>query len=173
VVAVVELFLGPRPVRARTVRDRDSYVLLLKRLIWYLCRRIERELDRDAGPAKTLVQVGQQLATCRQEIELHRAAVRRSIESAVRGLAGLNCGSLEANRAVAKSVQQLLAENGLRVACSECGQAAILRCQRAGSAKTGAFQFDHVVDGHRTFHGGSTSFPLVRVIPAPPRRGRR
>jgi len=169
-VAVVELFLGPKPARARTTRDQDSYVVLLKRLIWLLCRRVERELDRDAGPVEALTQVAGQITTCRREIELHQAAVRRSIENTVRGLAGLNCGTFEANRAAAKSVQQLLAESGLRVACPECGQPAILRCQRAGNSKTGVFQFDHVVAGRRTFHGGSTSFPLVTVTPAPPRR---
>jgi predicted RNA-binding Zn-ribbon protein involved in translation (DUF1610 family) len=170
VVALVELFLGPKPARARTARDQDSYVVLLKRLIWLLCRRVERELDRDVGPVQALTRAAGQIAACRQEIELHQAAVRRSIENTVRGLAGLNCGSFEANRAVAKSVQQLLAESGLRVACPDCGQPAILRCQRAGNAKTGVFQFDHVVAGRRTFHGGSTSFPLVTVTPSPPRR---
>jgi predicted RNA-binding Zn-ribbon protein involved in translation (DUF1610 family) len=170
VVAVVELFLGPKPARARTTRDQDSYVVLLKRLIWLLCRRVERELDRDVGPMEALTQVAGQIATCRQEIELHQVAVRRSIENTVRGLAGLNCGSFEANRAAAKSVQQLLAENGLRVACPDCGEPAILRCQRAGNSKTGVFQFDHMVAGRRTFHGGATSFPLVTVTPAPPRR---
>jgi predicted RNA-binding Zn-ribbon protein involved in translation (DUF1610 family) len=170
VVAIVELFLGPKPARAQTARDQDSYVVLLKRLIWLLCRRVERELDRDAGPVKTLAQVSGQITACRQAIELHQAAIRRSIENAVRGLAGLNCGSFEANRAFARSVQQLLAENGLRVACPECGEPAILRCQRGGNAKTGVFQFDHVVAGRRTFHGGSTSFPLATVTPAPPRR---
>lgn len=170
VVAVVELFLGPKPARARTARDQDSYVVLLKRLIWLLCRRVERELDRDAGPVETLTRVTGQIATCRQEIELHQAAIRRSVENTVRGLAGLNCGTFDANRAAAKSVQQLLAENGLRVTCPECGEPAILRCQRAGNSKAGVFQFDHVVAGRRTFHGGSTSFPLVTVTPTPPRR---
>ena len=42
IVAVVELFLGPNPARARTARARQSYVLFLKRLIWFLCRRIEK-----------------------------------------------------------------------------------------------------------------------------------
>lgn len=172
VVAVVEVFLGPKPSRARTAHDRASYVLLLKRLIWILCRRIECELDRGASPEQSLARAAQQLKVCRAGIELHQRAIRRGVESMVRSLAGVNCGSFDANRALAKSVQQLLAENGLRVACPECGQPAILRCQRAGNSKTGAFQFDHVLSGRRTFHGGSSSFPLVAVVPNPPRRSR-
>jgi predicted RNA-binding Zn-ribbon protein involved in translation (DUF1610 family) len=147
-------------------------VLLLKRLIWYLCRRIECELDRAAPPDAAVAQVAARMAACRQEIVLHQVAIRRAVEGAVRGLAGMNCGSFAANRAMAKSVQVLLAENGLRLVCPECGQPAILRCQRAGTSKTGAFQYDHTVDGRRTFHGGSTSFPLATVVPAPPRRNR-
>lgn len=172
VVAVVEVFLGPKPARARTTRDRASYVLLLKRLIWILCRRIECELDRGAAPQQALERASRQLAGCRAGIELHQRAIQRGIEGTVRSLAGVNCGSFEANRALAKSVQELLAENGLRVACPECGEPAILRCQRAGNSKTGAFQFDHVLSGRRTFHGGSSSFPLVAVVPAPKRRSR-
>jgi predicted RNA-binding Zn-ribbon protein involved in translation (DUF1610 family) len=172
VVAVVELFLGPRPVRARTSRDQESYVLLLKRLIWYLCRRVECELDRGAAPQQALAQAAAQMNACRQEIVLHQVAIRHTIQSTVRSLAGRNCGSFEANRSLAKSVQQLLAENGLRAECPECGQPAILRCQRAGNSKSGAFQYDHTVAGRRTFHGGSASFPLVTVVPAPPRRPR-
>ncbi len=172
VVAVVELFLGPRPVRARTSRDQESYVLLLKRLIWYLCRRVECELDRGADAGQTLARAAAQMMACRQEIAKHQVAIRRSIEGTLRGLAGADCGSFEANRTLAKSVQEMLAENGLRVACPECGQPAILRCQRAGNSKSGAFQYDHAVAGRRTFHGGSTSFPIVTVVPAPPRRKR-
>jgi hypothetical protein len=172
VVAVVEVFLGPKPARAQTAHDRASYVLLLKRLIWILCRRIECELDRSAAPEQALARAAHQLKTCRAGIEVHQQAVRRSIESTVRSLAGVNCRSFEANRALAKSVQDLLAENGLRVACCECGQPSILRCQRAGNSKTGVFQFDHVLSGRRTFHGGSSSFPLVAVVPSPPRRSR-
>ena len=172
VVAVVELFLGPRPARARTTRDQESYVLLLKRLIWHLCRRVECELDRGAAPEKTLAQAAAQMASCRQEIMLHQVAIRRAVEGTLRGLAGLNSGSFEANRVLARSVQELLAENGLRLVCPECGQPAILRRQRAGNSKAGAFQYDHAVAGRRTFHGGSTSFPLVVVVPAPPRRPR-
>jgi len=172
-VAVVEVFLGPKPARARTARDRESYVLLFKRLIWLFCRRIECELDRGAAPERALAQIAHQVTACRKGIDRYQAAIGRAVEDTVRGFAGLNCGSLEANRILAKSVQELLAENGLRVVCPECGQPAILRCQQAGNSKTGVFQFDHVVSGRRTFHGGASSFPLVGVAAAPPRRRRR
>jgi hypothetical protein len=87
-------------------------------------------------------------------------------------LAGRSFGSLVANQAVAREIQELLNRLGLRVACPRqgCGLPASIRCAAAGNSRHGVFQFDHSVGGRRTTHLGSSLFPLLQLVPAPPDR---
>ncbi len=106
----------------------------------------------------------------RRDIEGYRDAIRRSIEITVRHFAGSNFGSIEENQEFARMVMALLEEHHLRAKCTVCGAPAIIRCIKAGNSTTGAFSYDHHLDGGRTFHTGSSSFPEVTLVPKPTRR---
>ena len=110
------------------------------------------------------------LAATRAEIEGFKHAIQVSLEVTLSSFAGWNFGSLGNNRTFTKNVQDLLDGNGLRVECPECGFPAILRCQAAGNARTGVFVYDHYLESGRTFHGGPTTFPRLRLVSKPPRR---
>ena len=97
-------------------------------------------------------------------------SMRQAIERQLRALAGTTFGSLDANQQFARSVQELLESHGLRVRCIECGHPAILRCSRSAGSPAGVFVFDHYIGRKRTFHGGGSTLPPVRVIAKPARR---
>jgi hypothetical protein len=166
-IAVVELFLGPSPQRGRTLGERHRYMLWLDHLLGFLCQGIESRFLGNLAPLQPALV---NLAATRAEIEAFKHAIVTSLEVTVSSFAGSNFGSLQNNRTFARSVQELLDANGLRVECPECGAPAILRCQRAGNAKTGAFLYDHYLETGRTFHGGPTTFPRLKLVPKPPRR---
>jgi hypothetical protein len=102
------------------------------------------------------------------------APVRRGMEELLIALAGKSFGSLEANQAVARGVQGLLNRLGLRVACPKagCGKPAVLRCAAAGNSRQGVFHFDHSSSNRRTTHMGSSAFPSLTLVDAPPDRRR-
>jgi hypothetical protein len=101
--------------------------------------------------------------------------VRDAMQQLLAALEGKSFGSLEANQAVTRRVQQLIERLGMRVACPKtgCGEPALLRCAAAGNSTHGVFQFDHSVAGKRTTHLGSSLFPPVRLVDAPTDRRRR
>ena len=121
-------------------------------------------------PAATLSQATQQLTQLSDEVQQFQQQILRSIEARLAQFHGWTFGSLSENQEFAKMVHQLLDSHGLRVECPECGHPAILRCLRAGNAKHGAFVFDHYLDTGRTFHGGPTTVPLLKVVGKPARR---
>ncbi|MCA9162666.1 MAG: GAF domain-containing protein [Planctomycetales bacterium] len=166
-IGVIELLLGPTPVRGRTSGDRDRYRLWLDHLLGFFCQGIERRLLRQAAPLDSAL-LG--LEEVRDTIGHYQTEIRHAIEQMLARFAGWNFGSLKENQAFAKQVHQLLDENGLRAECTECGAPAILRCQAAGNSKTGVFLFDHYLDTGRTFHGGRSQFPKLRLVIKPPRR---
>ena len=166
-IAVVELLLGPSPQRGKTVGERHRYVLWLDHLLGFLCQGIENRFLGNLAPLQPALV---NLAATRAEIEAFKQAIMTSLEVTVSSFAGSNFGSLQNNRTFTRSVQELLDANGLRVECPECGAPAILRCQRAGNAKTGAFLYDHYLETGRTFHGGPTTFPRLKLVAKPPRR---
>lgn len=168
-VGIVELFLGPTPVRGKTAGDRQRYVLWLEHLLQFLCGGIERRLLASSAPLPAAVSG---LTAVRQEIQQHQKAIVHAIERQLQMFSGWNFGSLKDNQSFAREVHQLLESHGLRVQCPECGSPAILRCQNAGNSKTGVFLFDHYLDKGRTFHGGPTTVPELWIVPRPPRRKR-
>jgi hypothetical protein len=105
-----------------------------------------------------------------EEIGVLQQQIRRIIEGRVQQFHGWAFGSLEENQRLAKMIHQLLDNHGLRVECPECGYPSILRCLRAGNAKHGVFVYDHYLESGRTFHGGPTTVPLIRVVNKPVRR---
>ena len=125
---------------------------------------------RMSMPAATLAQAAQQLEQIVAQSDSLQQQIRMNIEARLQQFHGWSFGSLEDNQQFAKSVHQILDSYGLRVQCPECQHPAILRCLGAGNAKHGVFVFDHYLESGRTFHGGPTTVPLIRVVPKPARR---
>ncbi len=118
-------------------------------------------------PGATIGQATDQVRLLTEEISVLQQQIRRTIESRLQQFHGWAFGSLEENQRFAKMIHQLLDNHGLRVACPECSNPSILRCLRAGNAKHGVFVFDHYLESGRTFHGGPTTVPLLRVVNKP------
>ena len=104
-----------------------------------------------------------------QELNQLQRSIRLAIQAKLAKFAGQSLGSLDANQQFATRIAELLDSHGLRVRCSECGHPAILRVSPRGNS-TGAFVFDHSIDGRRTFHGGKTQMPLIQLVDKPPRK---
>jgi hypothetical protein len=88
------------------------------------------------------------------------------------GLEGRSFG-LAANKAIIAAIQSLLQRLGLRVRCPHCAQPTIPRCRPMKNTKGGSFQFEHSQGGKQTNHGGATTFPAFKLVPAPPDRRRK
>ena len=166
-IAIVELFLGPTPVRGMTAGDRNRYTLWMDHLIGFLCQGIEQRFLGNLAPLQPALT---NLEATRSEIEAYKDAIRVSLEITLNSYSGWNFGSLRNNQTFTRQVHELLDANSLRVECPECGAPAILRCQSAGNSKTGVFLYDHYLTSGRTFHGGPTTFPPVKLMAKPPRR---
>lgn len=166
-VAVLELALGPKPLRKPHQQLMASYLDWLNWLSDILQSGLRRFFERAGSPLWIAHSLLQQTSN---DVEAIQQQIRDHIERSLQQLAGQNFGSLEANQSIAKQIHTLLDSKGLRVRCSECGAPAILRCQKAGNSKTGAFMFDHYLEAGRTFHGGQTTLPQLFVVDKPPRR---
>jgi hypothetical protein len=166
-IAVVELFLGPMPVRGQTASERNRYLLWLDHLLSFLCRGVEVRLLRSAAPLQVALD---RLAATRAELDAMQTAIREALQQRLSAFAGWNFGTLEKNQAFARELQELLDQYGLRVVCAQCGAPSILRCQNSGNAKAGVFLFDHYLDSGRTFHGGPTTVPPIALVAKPARR---
>ena len=166
VVAVLEIALGPKPLR----RPHDALVRAYWPWLTWLQQLLEHGMQRCYVADQPLFSALNTLHEAANEVETIQAQIVVTIQDSLRSLAGRRFGSLAANQRVAKEVHALLDSKGLRVKCPECGAAAILRCQNAGNARTGAFVYDHYLERGRTFHGGPSTFPLLELIPKPPRR---
>lgn len=121
-------------------------------------------------PAATIAQATMAVDQLKEEIKSYEESLRRSMEARLRQFQGWAFGSLAENQAFAKMVHELLDQHGLRVRCPECGNAAILRCIKAGNSRHGVFVYDHYLPTGRTFHGGPTTVPVLTLLPKPQRR---
>lgn len=165
-IALLEVVL-PESQRQFSQKQRQLYL----RGIQLIADRIYGGLSRRMTlPAATISQATTQLESLATEVNSMQQQIVQSIEARLQRFHRWSFGSLAENQSFAKMVHQLLDSHGLRVACPECGNAAILRCLRSGNAKNGAFVFDHYLDTGRTFHGGPTTVPLIRVVNKPARR---
>lgn len=127
--------------------------------------------NRMTMPAANVSRAEAELGKLSSDILMLHQQIQKTIEARLAQFQGWTFGSLGENQEFAKMVHQILESHGLRVVCPECGNPAILRCLRAGNAKNGVFVFDHYLDSGRTFHGGPTTVPLLKVIAKPARRG--
>ncbi|MGN6133030.1 MAG: hypothetical protein ACTHOU_00965 [Aureliella sp.] len=148
-----------------------SHKKLLLRSIQLIAERVHGGLrQRMMLPGATIGQALDQVRQLGEEIGVLQQQIRRAIEARIQQFHGWTFGSLEENQRFAKMLHQLLDNHGLRVECPECQHPSILRCLRAGNAKHGVFVYDHYLDSGRTFHGGPTTVPLLRVVTKPLRR---
>ncbi len=165
-IALLEVVLG----ESRQPLSQAGRQLYL-RCIQLVADRVYGGLrQRMSMPAANIGQAVEQLNQLTGDVQSMQQQIRRTIEARLQKFHGWSFSSLLENQEFAKQVHQLLDSHGLRVECPECGNPAILRCLRAGNAKHGAFVFDHYLDSGRTFHGGPTTVPLIRVVPKPARR---
>ncbi|MFN3191347.1 MAG: hypothetical protein ACE361_12555 [Aureliella sp.] len=154
---------------ARVLGKREKRIYL--RAIQLLAEKIYFGLrERMVMPAPTLQQAIEQVNELSSEVKTLQQQIVASIEKRLQHFRGWSFSTLRENQAFAKLIHRVLDSHGLRVECPECGNPAILRCLRAGNAKNGAFVFDHYLDSGRTFHGGGTTVPLLKVVPKPARR---
>lgn len=165
-IALVELVLKQSDVPLEPQQKK-----LFLRGVQLIAERVHGGLrKRMALPGATIEQAIDQVNSLSEEIGALQQQIRRTIEARVQQFHGWAFGSLEENQRFAKMIHQLLDNHGLRVECPECRNPSILRCLRAGNAKHGVFVYDHYLDTGRTFHGGPTTVPLLRVVNKPVRR---
>jgi hypothetical protein len=124
----------------------------------------------DEAEPMTAKQAQQTLGQLQEEINRLQRSIRLAIQGQLGKLADRSLGSLEQNQQLASSIHALLDSHGLRVRCNECGHPAILRVSPRAGVAHGVFVFDHTIDGRRTFHGGRSAMPEVRLVVKPPRR---
>jgi hypothetical protein len=127
----------------------------------------------DNEGALTVEVVGTQLASLQQKMNRLHRTVRLTIEAELASFAGLSFGTLAANEEVVAMIHDVLESHGLRVQCPECGHPAILRCSGRPGVASGVFVLDHSIEGRRTFHGGYSALPELRLVAKPRRRGNK
>ncbi len=124
----------------------------------------------DEAASLTNEQTQEALGQLQEEINRLQRSIRLAIQNQLGKLAGCSLGSLEHNQQLARSIHELLESHGLRVRCNECGHPAILRVSPRAGVANGVFVFDHTINGRRTFHGGRSAMPDVRLVAKPARR---
>ncbi|MEZ6134119.1 MAG: hypothetical protein R3C53_04320 [Pirellulaceae bacterium] len=165
-IALLEIVLAEHD-EGMTQEQRQRFL----RCVQLLAERVYGGLrSRIAMPAANVGVALQNLEQLTNDVLSMQQQILRAIETRLQTFHGWAFASLAENQEFARAVHTLLDSHGLRVECSECGYPAILRCLSAGNAKRGAFVFDHYLDSGRTFHGGLTTVPLIRVVPKPARR---
>lgn len=123
-------------------------------------------------PADDAALAAQVLGDLQRQMHRLQREIRLAIQNQLSQMTGRSLGSLEANRELARSIQEMLDAHGLRVRCCQCGHPAILRVSPRSGAAHGVFVFDHTIDGHRTFHGGRNCIPEIRLVAKPVRQTR-
>ncbi|TWT80894.1 hypothetical protein CA13_23400 [Planctomycetes bacterium CA13] len=124
----------------------------------------------DGSPAEDETLGGAAIEDLERELNRLQRSIRLAIQSHLQKLAGRSFGSLEQNQQMAQSVHSLLDGHGLRVRCCECGHPAILRVSPRAGIEHGAFVFDHTIESRRTFHGGRSVMPELRLVAKPARK---
>jgi hypothetical protein len=165
-LALIEIVL-PSSDDSFSQTQRKIYLKVLQ----LICERVYSGLrQRMAIPLATIQQAAEHVQQLGEEVVALQLQIQKRIEAKLHQFRGWSFGTLSENQAFARMIHKLLDSYGLRAKCPECGNPAILRCLRAGNAKNGAFVFDHYLENGRTFHGGPTTVPLIRVVPKPARR---
>ncbi len=165
-IALLEIALAAS-VQPLSKSQRQLYLRAVKLVSERVYGGLRRRMAMPAASFDKAVGQLEQLGT--EVLSLQQQILQR-IETRLQQFHGWAFASLAENQAFAKMVHQMLESHGMRVKCPECGHAAILRCLRVGNAKHGAFVYDHYLERGRTFHGGPSTVPLIRVVAKPARR---
>ncbi|MCA9137840.1 MAG: hypothetical protein KDB00_13805 [Planctomycetales bacterium] len=128
--------------------------------------------ENASGESVDAAQAAAMLGELKREMNRLQREIRLAIQAQLGQMSGRSLGSIDANRELAQSIQEMLDAHGLRVRCNQCGHPAILRVSPRNGASAGVFVFDHTVDGRRTFHGGRISMPEIRLVAKPARKPR-
>ncbi|MDG2223392.1 MAG: hypothetical protein P8L85_18565 [Rubripirellula sp.] len=119
--------------------------------------------------AESLAKLGE----LQQELNRLQRKVRIAIQTQLASITGHSLGDLSQNRELIASIHEVLESHGLRIQCVECGHPAILRVSPRPGSPNGVFVFDHTLDGRRTFHGGGSAVPPIKLVAKPPRKKHR
>lgn len=114
-----------------------------------------RVSDAFAGFPEVRQEFGQEL---KERLEERVSRVTRLLDQA----------GPEERRAFVAALREELNSLNLRVVCPACEQPAILRFGRTGTAKNGAFFFEHSTGGRQTSHGVTTAVPAIILVAKPP-----
>ncbi|WP_246112995.1 hypothetical protein [Allorhodopirellula solitaria] len=128
--------------------------------------------EEQADGPEPLVPAAEVLELLQQEVNRIQRSIRLTLQGKLQDLVGRSMGSVEHNRALAAAIQSMLDQHGFRIRCHQCGHPAILRLSPRKGIPTGAFVFDHTIDGRRTFHGGSATVPPIHLLAKPERKSR-
>lgn len=165
-IAFLEVVLPAHPVPLVPAQKQ-----IFLRTIQLVAERVYGGLKRRMTmPTAQLSQATRELSSLVGQLQAFQTQIQRTIEMKLSQFQGWSFESLADNQEFARLVHHILDSHGLRVVCPECGHPAILRCLRAGNAKHGAFVYDHYLESGRTFHGGPTTFPVLKVVGKPARR---
>jgi hypothetical protein len=165
-IAFMEIVLPAQSVPFTTTQKQ-----IYLRALQLVAERVYGGLKRRMSmPAAQFAQAAKELSSLVGQIHSLQVQIQRTIEVRLAQFQGWSFESLAENQEFARLVHQILDSHGLRVVCPECGYPAILRCLRAGNAKHGVFVYDHYLESGRTFHGGPTTFPAIKVVGKPARR---
>ncbi|MEM6691468.1 MAG: hypothetical protein AAF664_18720 [Planctomycetota bacterium] len=115
------------------------------------------------SPDEWLVSVERDMAAMRRQIRLQ-------LQARLDEWVGFRCSDVESAAKLAKAVQKLLDQHGLRASCPYCGHPAVVRQTQRGDRVV--FVFDHTIDGKRTFHGGRAEWPKIKLVAKPERKRR-
>ncbi len=137
-----------------------------------LARATTEENAGEPAPADSLVPAAEVLELLQQEVNRIQRSMRLTLQRKLQELVGRSLGSVEHNRALAGAIQSMLDQHGFRIRCHQCGHPAILRVSPRKGIPTGAFVFDHTVNGRRTFHGGTAIVPPIHLLAKPGRKGK-
>ena len=158
---------APRPTDNSPIRDPRNREIPAK--TWGKAVAIgspETGSSTDAALAATM------LGDLKREMNRLQREIRLAIQAQLGQMSGRSLDSIEANRELTRSIQEMLDAHGLRVRCNQCGHPAILRVSPRSGAASGVFVFDHTIEGRRTFHGGRVSMPEIRLVSKPARKPR-
>ena len=109
-VAILEIALGPKPLRSPHEQLMSSYLEWMTWLGQILQRGIERSFAKTGEP---LLLAMETLQSTSAQAEQMQDQIRQQIERSLKSLAGKNFGTLVENQTIAKQVHTLLDSKGL------------------------------------------------------------
>lgn len=114
-------------------------------------------------PPVPLLSIEEEVELLAADYQLKRDALIKALNMGLAPWVGWSSGSFDDSRRVVEALSRLARRLSLRFECQKpgCGSPSTL-VLLPGKTRTGAFAFRH----NRTNHGGTTTLPLLRLIPA-------